>query len=249
MIIALVLALQDKIVFEQDWRVWSMNPDGTERREKGGRFQFEGRTSPDGTKRVDVMLSCGSFGLSIDGIEIEDDGALNPRWSADGARIVYEAGDEIWTMNADGTDRKKVAEGHMPQFLDDGRILRRVRAGQDGKLTLWSLKAGDETIVESAPILDVAVRGDRIAYSTPEGIHVGDRLLRYGDRFWAHGAHGLVWSPDGDAIACSIRFLGGREAGAEVIGDKEIYIVPLDGGEIRSIEVGDGATPISWEKP
>lgn len=250
MMLALLLALQDRIVFEHDWRTWSMRPDGTERREiEGVPRDFEGATSPDGKRRVEVMLSCGSFGLRIDGVEIEHDGALHPRWSPDGKRIVYQAGEEIWVVNADGTDRRKARDGFMPQFLDDGRILHRVRVGREHKLTLWALKADDEVLVESAPILDVAAHGDTVAYSTPDGIHVDGRVLPYGDRFWAHGAHDLVFSPDGDAIACTIRFLGGRKVGTEVIGDKEIYVVPIDGGEIRSIEIGAGATPVRWEKP
>lgn len=243
MIITLLFALQDRIAYEHNGRAWSMRPDGTGQREE---------TAP-ARRRVEAIPGYGNDILRIsDGdrvTEVDHLGARDPRFSPDGARVVYEANGGVWTVNADGTDKRRVADGSHPLFLGDGRVAFRVRVGREEKLTLWTLKTEDEVLVASAPILDVAVHGDRIAYSTPEGIHVDGRVLPYDEGFWAHGAHDLVWSPDGDAIACTIRFLGGREVGTVVIGDSEIYVVPLDGGAIRSIEIGDGAKPVRWEKP
>ena len=64
----------------------------------------------------------------------------SPSWSSDGKTIVFareyddpENGwqEEIWLMNADGTEQNKVPKlaGRAPQFLSDGRILFHSKSG------------------------------------------------------------------------------------------------------------------------
>ena len=42
-------------------------------------------------------------------------------------------------------------------------------------------------------------------------------------------ADNLVWRPDGQVVACSIVFAGGRKAGDKMFGDEEIFVIPLGG--------------------
>ncbi len=37
-----------------------------------------------------------------------DEGSYSPSWSPDGARIVFERGQETWIMNADGSDAHEI---------------------------------------------------------------------------------------------------------------------------------------------
>ena len=50
---------------------------------------------------------------------------------------------------------------------------------------------------------------------------------------------------DGKAFACTIQFLGGRRGDVTIFGDKQIFVVPLE-GKVSVIETGEYAVPIRW---
>jgi len=68
------------------------------------------------------------------------------------------------------------------------------------------------------------------------------------EELYAHAAHGLCWSPDGQELACRITFLGGREAGTEVAGDKDLFFLPLQGAVRRVVPdvPSDNWIPVRW---
>jgi hypothetical protein len=64
-----------------------------------------------------------------------------------------------------------------------------------------------------------------------------------------HGATQYLWRPDGKSLACVITFLGGRLVGpmgsSSLPGDRELFVIPLEGGPHR-IHLGQPGQPVSW---
>jgi len=67
------------------------------------------------------------YTMDIDGgnfIKLTDSKSYRPRWSPDGAKIVYcvyHPDDAIYIMNADGTKQRKIGKGSRPDWSPDGR--------------------------------------------------------------------------------------------------------------------------------
>ena len=70
-------------------------------------------------------------------------------------------------------------------------------------------------------------------------------LAKVHEGLYAHAAFGMRWRPDGCAMACTVRFLGGRMEGAKVFGDDQLFILPLEGQPVV-IEAGGSASPVRW---
>jgi Tol biopolymer transport system component len=79
-------------------------------------------------------------------------GADDPDWSPSGTRIAYtqvrSGQEQIWTMRASGTDKRRLAAGAQPSWSPDGRRIAFVRSGR-----LFTVRAagGDERKVAYTP--------------------------------------------------------------------------------------------------
>lgn len=91
--------------------------------------------SPDGRRiayvdrrgRLAVMKPDGSDRRTLKGPVLESDGAS---WSPNGRELIYDAGDKIAVVNADGTGlRSALPRGRSPVWSPDGRKVVFVRAG------------------------------------------------------------------------------------------------------------------------
>lgn len=55
----------------------------------------------------------------IERLSIFEDGDTDPAWSPDGKMVAFCRGMYIYTMNADGTNRRRIAEGMVPSWSPD----------------------------------------------------------------------------------------------------------------------------------
>jgi hypothetical protein len=116
-----------------------------------------------------------------------------------------------------------------------------------------------KALIEKTQMLGQAwsPKGDRIACSLVQELRILEvpsgktvKSFKFQDihkDLYAHAAYGLLWRPDGGAIACTIQFLGGRMVGAKVYGDDQIFVLPFE-GKPAIIEAGGPAGPVRWSK-
>jgi hypothetical protein len=106
-----------------------------------------------------------------------DLGAGNcPTWSPDvkqiafrlNARALADAEPGIWIMNADGKERRRIADGDLPKWSPDGRKILSVSFSNPCTLALIDAKSGDSQPVELA---------DHQFYSVPSWAGDGQTLV------------------------------------------------------------------------
>ncbi len=167
-----------------------------------------------------------------------------PDWSPDGRKLVFERFGWIHTIDADGTDERRIAQGRSPAWSPGGRRIAFVsdRAGNDdiyavratgGGVKQLSSGLGNENDPAWSP------NGRRIAYVTDEtgaaeiglldgatqkvGALTSDRSV----------ASMPAWSPDGKRIAY-VSLRDGAEA---------VWSVPAAGGAPRRVMLGAAEHP------
>ena len=169
---------------------------------------------------------------------------FHPSATADGETVVFASrrGDApgIWTMNRDGTNRKRLTTGTdvRPSISRDGRMLVFQRGAVDTTpFTLWRLARGEATPTQVSdqhamrPAL--SPDGESIAHywMTLEAWLLAVTPTAGGPPAWSlpisetHAARVVRWSPDGRALA----YIDG--AG----GASNIWLQPLDGGQARKL--------------
>lgn len=141
------------------------------------------------------------------------------------------------------------ARSWMPRVSKDGRVAFVTMRERKGKqefsdLVIWR-DGVRETIATGLHITDVAWSpdGTKLAYSTVGELVVRDMttgtsetrtFLSLDERLYAHLGTQIAWRPDGQAIAMSITFAGGRmimpgEPDDGIFGDREVFVVPASG--------------------
>ncbi|HEX2475673.1 MAG TPA: hypothetical protein VHK01_13060 [Lacipirellulaceae bacterium] len=189
--------------------------------------------------------------------DAEDD---SPSWTRDGKRIVFESDRrgrraQIYVMDADGANVRQVTHepiaAQMPKLGPDGRLAYLNLREEQCKFCKMNLivrdRAGSRAIVKKPQwYTDFAwsPEGTMIAYSTIGSLVFHDLATRKESEIqfqrdihrdlYFHGASNVAWRPDGQGIACSIHFVGGRrvrvgEEFTKMLGDEEIFIIPLKG--------------------
>jgi dipeptidyl aminopeptidase/acylaminoacyl peptidase len=194
-----------------------------------------------------------------------------PGWTPDGRRIVFASTRsgtwQIWIMEADGSNPNQLTQhadgAWMPQVSPAGdRISYLERHSERSKLPPSTLRTVDlvgrdsKVLIEKTQMLGHAwsPKGETLAVSLVGEVRILDLLGKPVKSFdlksvhkdlGAHAAYDVIWRPDGGALACAIRFLGGRTGGAKLFGDDQIFILPMEGKPVV-IEAGGPASPVRW---
>jgi Tol biopolymer transport system component len=213
--------------------VWS--PDGQ-------RFAFT-TPQPDGTWQLATAEPDGSQLTRLGEGEY-------PAWSPDGARLAFGRGDEIWVMNADGTEQRLLVAGASPWSIawdpDGSRLAymapEATETGGEGMIVspeaLWfvDITSGEVTQVTRA---EVAVAGTNPAWS-PDGTRLaigGNRLIDESGTVVLQLEQGVTWgltpwSPSGDELALHV--------------DASIEVLDLESGERRTVARAGMANQLIW---
>lgn len=125
---------------------------------------------------------------------------LHPDWSPDGQRIAYATDNDIWTVNADGTDPTLVFDcalpcvyGNDPAWSPDGRTIAFITGTPDG-----------DTAGQTAMAVDLATGTSKVLYES-----VGAEFPAY-----------VRWSPDGTAVVLDlVRYPDDKVDSNPVIGE------------------------------
>ena len=195
-----------------------------------------------------------------------------PAWTPDGKRVVFTAvrggSCQVWIMDADGAHLTRLTthEGgaRNPKVSPRGdRIAYREIIASREKLPPSTVRlidpaGGNSTaILERTQVLEFAwsPTGDRLACSLVGELRILDvpsgktahtfTFAEISKQLHAHAAYGVVWRPDGAALACTIHFLGGRMLGTKLYGDDQLFILPLKGKPV-TVEMKGPAGPVRW---
>ena len=197
-----------------------------------------------------------------------------PTWTPDGKRIVFASTRsgpwQIWIMEADGAKPVRLTDhagGAWGPCVSPGgdRITYEELHPAPEKLPPRTLRIMDLAGRESTVLIEKtqmlghswSPKGDRIACSLVNELRILEipsgkvvksfKFEEVHKDLYAHAAYGLLWRPDGEAIACTIQFLGGRMVGSKVYGDDQIFVLPFEGKPVI-IEGDSPAGPVRWSK-
>ena len=136
------------------WQLFVMNADGSNQRRisNDARNDQNPQWSPDGSRLVFYASIPGHSDVvciaNADGSErvTVGDGRF-PAWSPDGERIVFDFQNDIYIMNADGSQKSRfVEDGFCPRWSRDGNWIAFVRAQGDAQAQaseIMIIAAGD----------------------------------------------------------------------------------------------------------
>jgi len=244
-------------------KIYVMNADGSHQTRLTNTPAFDDRPnwSPDGQHIVFVrgagftpgdiyiMDVTGSHQINLTN-STESEG--NPTWSPDGQRLVFNADWGLYVMNADGSDRHKIAgqtplDYGWPIWSPDGQRIFVYASQHSGwldysnNLDIFSLKpdGSDQRQLTTNPTFDdelaVSPNGQHIAFIRQcEGkyqLYVmnvdGSQQVRLTDIY----ASGPNWSPDSQYIV----FAGYTP------NDSQIYVIRIDGSYLTRLTAPPGA--------
>jgi TolB protein len=165
-------------------------------------------------------------------------------------RIVFDNHDDVWSINADGTDLTRLTRSPWPEFdptwSPDGTQIA-FRSERHGDPEIWVMSADGSRPRPLADGLSPAwsLDGSKIAYASPgdilcppgRGLGCSGLSIMNADGSGQHrvpntdGGEYPSWSPDGERIAFN----------SNLSGDHVMYIVDVDGsGLVDLSSVGEG---------
>lgn len=271
------LSVSGTIAFDNRGDIWLMNADGSEERRvtSGPADDQTAAWSPDGTRlafsRKERDGSRDLFLMSADGSGVTrlTDAASDerkPRWSPDGRKIAFSVTNlseeqeeqfSVWTMNADGSDRRMLHQ-EPAGFVsvsewgpDAGTILLNIDRGGGGELDIYAIGTdgsglrqltsarGDDTEANVAPDgTAILFRSDGLGGISVMGPDGSEPRLILKDRWGLDLARG-VWSPDGKHVVWTGKPYRGPAA--------PIYVMQANGTRVTQIHepLSQGAN-VDW---
>jgi dipeptidyl aminopeptidase/acylaminoacyl peptidase len=267
------------------WQIYSVEPDGSGLTQLTTMSDLEVATepawSPDGRQIAFVVVADRGSGRSDIWLMEADGGNAHPitdgsgsswapTWSPEGTRIAFmhslDGAEQVWIMNADGSDRQAFTRCGGPECLrddspvwsPDGESIAFVRESGAGavipvSINVWPTDGSGD--LRSIPITG-ALWAMELAWS-PDGLRLAfTRSLDEGKGFGlavvdADGsdlrrltevptAQGAAWSPDGRQIV----FM----ANVQETGRESLFVMNADGTEVREIPgLPLEATSPSWQ--
>ncbi|HEV8564002.1 MAG TPA: hypothetical protein VGR41_03755 [Actinomycetota bacterium] len=255
---------------------WTIRPDGSDRTKVDvdvPGFVGVPSWSPDGTR---IAFAVNSFddphppGGYYDIYTANADGTdptrltseeidHNPVWSPDGTRIAYVHGysndQQIWVMNADGSDPHQVTDRKglniFPSWSPDGSNIAFVSyEGSNADIYVMNadgtnvLRLTDDPAHEDQPAW--SPEGERIAFTSEggedSGIYTmspdGSGVIKLLDDPDPANL-GIAWSPDGTRMAIvSIRGPGN---------DRNVYVLDIETGDLTTIGEPGAYFGTSWQ--
>ena len=201
-----------------------------------------------GALAADSLAAQGPF-EPMDVFELEY--AADPRISPDGSQIVYvrtsmdimrdAKKSELWIMNADGSDHRRVGVGGSPRWSPDGS---RIAYTDDGQIHVRWMDTGEEATLTQ---LLESPRGLRWS---PDGRHIAfNKLVPYPPPSLAlppKPPAGAEWA---DPPIMEDRFKNRQDGvGYLDFGYDHIFIVPVEGGTPTQVTSGDfqHQSPAAW---
>jgi Tol biopolymer transport system component len=164
-------------------------------------------------------------------------------------RIAFDNFDDVWTIDADSTDLRRLTRSPWPEFdptwSPDGRFIA-YRSEPHGYPELWLMNAdgtGQHRLTRDGGFPDWSPDGSMIAYA-PGGGPSGRSWIAImnadgsGQRRLPHTDYGEYpsWSPDGKRIAFS----------SNLSGEAKMFIVDVDGSRVVDLSsVGEGGK-VAW---
>jgi TolB protein len=210
----------------------------------GGSDRVSGRIAFD---NFDDVWTIDADGVHLTRITRSPGHEFDPSWSPDGTQIAFRferrGEPEIWVMNADGGDRRRLAEGLSPAWSPDGSLI--AFAGRAGLSVIRPDGTGLRVLphTEGGEYPSWSPDGTRIAFNSnltgdhvmyiaqADGTKVVD-LSRIGEG-WQ-----VDWSPDGR----SILFTSHRDHPDNYT---DVYVMRPDGSAVRRLTHDRAYTP-AW---
>ncbi len=173
----------------------------------------------------------------------------DPTWIDNGKSIAYLSGGELWTMNADGTNRRQLSKS--------GGAIEGFKFSPDGKQVILIKSLPFNEVIEKRHadlpkstgrvVNDLmyrhwdhyveSIQHPFLADVTPEGITEGTDILQ-GEPFECPGepfggVEQLAWSPDGKQIAYTCRKKTGTQYSIST--DTDIYLYNIGTRETKNL--------------
>jgi Tol biopolymer transport system component len=261
--------ISGKIAFVSDrsgaTEIYSMYPDGsqlTQLTSIGGDTVFGPAWSPDGTRiafaRVEWCFGCpwsSIYVVNADGTGLRSLGASGthsegPTWSPDGSKIAYWARssgyDNIYVMNADGSQKTLLISGEEPAWSPDGSKIAYYKPA-DASVHVMNADGSGDTRLATGSHPEWSPDGSKIAYTSTGSPNGTPILVMNSD---GTGQRSLAaktdtkpsWSPDGQRITYQ---RSGTLFTANADGTGE---TSLTGSVVKNGITVDGNYP-SWQRP
>ena len=163
-----------------------------------------------------------------------------------GGRIAYNTRDELWVMDADGSnrellDRSPQGFAYAPTWSPDGTEIAYVRSiGDVNGIFVLDLERSEERQISPDGVApEWSPDGSRLAFVDPEGLALmnpdGSAVTQLGVR-----GDCPTWSPDGEQIAyCDVQ--------GELSEEDDLYVMSADGSRRRRLTRDPGIEdPVAW---